>query len=227
MFLHIPVANVFQCFSIQMLVWVSCYRLDKKICVCPSLTQAVSITDAKSLRHNIRHFQFLKLSLEASFINLMGYKNTGQKLMLYFCEVILKLLTFWSLFLTKLCQKDETFWFAISAEAVIRLLKKFGVLVAFVRIKYVWIAKANEKSVQGAKFRNRLIIARWSKISNILSFDFLGAIIIMFASKKNWFSRVSSNCNFRNFFHPLGNEPKIYLRLQISKNCNTSINIQE
>ena len=80
MFLHIPVANVFQCFSIQMLVWVSCYRLDKKICVCPSLTQAVSITDAKSLRHNIRHFQFLKLSLEASIINLMGYKNIGKNL---------------------------------------------------------------------------------------------------------------------------------------------------
>ena len=50
MSVHIPVANVFQCFSIQMLFWVSCYRLDKKICLCPSLTQAVSITDAKSLR---------------------------------------------------------------------------------------------------------------------------------------------------------------------------------
>ena len=47
MFLHIPVANIFQCFSIQMLFWVSCYRLDKKICICPSLTQAVSITDTK------------------------------------------------------------------------------------------------------------------------------------------------------------------------------------
>ena len=80
MLLHIPVAKVFQCFSIHMLFWVSCYRLDKKICVCPSLTQAVSITDAKSLRHNIRHFQFLKLSLEASIINLMGYKNIGKKL---------------------------------------------------------------------------------------------------------------------------------------------------
>ena len=80
MLLHIPVAKVFQCFSIHMLFWVSCYRLDKKICVCPSLTQAVSITDAKSLRHNIRHFQFLELCLEASIINLMGYKNIGKKL---------------------------------------------------------------------------------------------------------------------------------------------------
>ena len=80
MSLYIPVANVFQCFSIQMLFWGSCYRLDKKICICPSLTQAVSITDAKSLRHNTRHFQCLKLSLEASFINLMGYKNIGKKL---------------------------------------------------------------------------------------------------------------------------------------------------
>ena len=30
MFLHIPVANVFQCFSIQILFWVTCYRLDKQ-----------------------------------------------------------------------------------------------------------------------------------------------------------------------------------------------------
>ena len=54
--------------------------LIKRICVCPSLTQAVSITDAKSLRHSTRHFQCLKLSLEASLINLMGYKNIGKKL---------------------------------------------------------------------------------------------------------------------------------------------------
>ena len=80
MFWHIPVANVLQCFSIQNLFRVSCYRLDKKIFVCPSLTQAVSITDAKSLRHNTKHFQCMKLSLDAILISLMGYNNIRNKL---------------------------------------------------------------------------------------------------------------------------------------------------
>ena len=54
--------------------------LIKRICVCPSLTQAVSITDAKSLRHNTKHFQCMKLSLDAILISLMGYNNIRNKL---------------------------------------------------------------------------------------------------------------------------------------------------
>ena len=75
-----------------------------------------------------------------------------------------------------------------------------------------------------ALLRNAGDILRESKILNILSSNFLRTIIaIMFASKKHWFSRILSNWNFRNFFHPLGNEPEIGLRLKISKSCNTSI----
>ena len=53
--------------------------LIKRICVCPSLTQAVSITDAKSLRHNTKHFQCMKLSLDAILISLMWYNNIRNK----------------------------------------------------------------------------------------------------------------------------------------------------
>ena len=52
----------------------------KKICIFPSLTQAVSITDTKNWRQKTRHFQCSKSNLEASFINLMGYKNIGKNL---------------------------------------------------------------------------------------------------------------------------------------------------
>ena len=75
--IQIPVASVFQCFSTQIQFWVSCYSLHKKICMFPSLTEAVSITDTKNWRQKTRHFQCSKSNLEASFINLMGYKNIG------------------------------------------------------------------------------------------------------------------------------------------------------
>ena len=115
MFLHIPVANVFQCFSIQMLVWVSCYRLDKKICVCPSLTQAVSITDTKYWWPKMRHVLCLNFNLEASFINLMGHENIGKsivisKICFAFEKVMLKSPTFWPSFLTKMSQKHKMFF---------------------------------------------------------------------------------------------------------------------
>ena len=80
--IQIPVASVFQCFSTQIQFWVSCYSLHKKICIFPSLTQAVSITDTKNWRQKTRHFQCSKSNLEASFINLMGYKNIGKNLVI-------------------------------------------------------------------------------------------------------------------------------------------------
>ena len=115
MFLHIPVANIFQCFSIQMLFWVSCYRLDKKICICPSLTQAVSITDTKYWRPKMRHFSCLNFNLEASFINLMGHKNVGKsvvnsKICFTFGKIMLKSPTFWPFFSTNLSQKHKMFF---------------------------------------------------------------------------------------------------------------------
>ena len=112
---HIPVANIFQCFSIQMLFWVSCYRLDKKICICPSLTQAVSITDTKYWRPKMKHFQCLNFNLEASFINLMGHKNVGKsvvnsKICFTFEKIMLKSPTFWLFFSTNLSQKHKMFF---------------------------------------------------------------------------------------------------------------------
>ena len=113
--IQIPVASVFQCFSIQMLFWVSCYRLDEQICICPSLTQAVSITDTKYWRPKMRHFQCLNFNLEASFINLMGHKNVGKsvvnsKICFTFEKVMLKSPTFLPFFSTNLSQKHEMFF---------------------------------------------------------------------------------------------------------------------
>ena len=64
-----------------------------------------------------------------------------------------------------------------------------------------------------------------SRIENFKYFDFWFPRNYhwhMFASKKHWFSRISSNCNSMNFFHTLGNEPEVYLGLRICKKCNTS-----
>ena len=80
MFLHIPVGNFFQCFQSKCCFEFLVTDFIKRICVCPSLTQAVSITDAKSLRHNTKHFQCMKLSLDAILISLMGYNNIRNKL---------------------------------------------------------------------------------------------------------------------------------------------------
>ena len=41
MFLHIPVDNIFQCFSIQMLFWVSSYRLDQAGTNCGKLASGL------------------------------------------------------------------------------------------------------------------------------------------------------------------------------------------
>ena len=102
-------------FSIQMLSWVSSYRLDKKICICPSLTQAVSITDTKYWRPKMKHFQCLNFNLEASFINLMGHKNVGKsvvnsKICFTFEKIMLKSPTFWPFFSTNLSQKHKMFF---------------------------------------------------------------------------------------------------------------------
>ena len=72
MFWHIPVANVFQCFSIQMLFWVSCYRLDKK-------NMRLSITDAGRVHHWRKKFtaQYKALPVHEIKFGCHSYKPNG------------------------------------------------------------------------------------------------------------------------------------------------------
>ena len=89
--------------------------LIKKMCICPSLTQAVSITDTKYWRPKMKHFQCLNFNLEASFINLMGHKNVGKsvvnsKICFTFEKIMLKSPTFWPFFSTNLSQKHKMFF---------------------------------------------------------------------------------------------------------------------
>ena len=84
-YVYIPVANI--CTFASVFQSKYCFgfpftHLIKKICICPSLTQAVSIADTKYLRPKMRHFQCFYFNLEASFINLMGHKNIGKSIVI-------------------------------------------------------------------------------------------------------------------------------------------------